>query len=277
MSLVQGSKEWLEWRRGGIGGSDVPAIMGESEYKTAYQLWLEKTGRKAPEESNWAMQRGTDAEPKIRAMYELQTGMDAPADCVEHAEHSYLRVSLDGYLPHESLLTEYKYPGAEKHEQARKNKVPETYYGQVQYQLAVTGMKRAHYVSYNGESIEIVPVTPDQEYIDRMLPMVKGFWEMVLNDTPPPMTDKDVLEVDDLESVTIFEEWKRQKLMMMQIEEISEQVNKKYEERKALLEAAREKIKETLKHPKVHCAGVSVVTVNRKSGQTLDIRLKELA
>ena len=35
MELEQNSKEWFEWRRGRICSSDVPAIMGVSEYNTA--------------------------------------------------------------------------------------------------------------------------------------------------------------------------------------------------------------------------------------------------
>ena len=40
--------EWLEQRKHGVGGSEVAAIMGLSPWKTATQLWLEKTGRIEP-------------------------------------------------------------------------------------------------------------------------------------------------------------------------------------------------------------------------------------
>ena len=35
----------------GIGGSDVSVIAGINPYKSAYQLWLEKTGQTEPAES----------------------------------------------------------------------------------------------------------------------------------------------------------------------------------------------------------------------------------
>ena len=41
-------EEWLEQRKHGVGGSEVAAIMGLSPWKTATQLWLEKTGRIEP-------------------------------------------------------------------------------------------------------------------------------------------------------------------------------------------------------------------------------------
>ena len=35
-------KEWLEWRRKGIGGSDVAAIMGISPFRTARDIYYDK-------------------------------------------------------------------------------------------------------------------------------------------------------------------------------------------------------------------------------------------
>ena len=37
--------EWLRYRNMGIGGSDVAALLGISKWKSALELWLEKTGQ----------------------------------------------------------------------------------------------------------------------------------------------------------------------------------------------------------------------------------------
>lgn len=37
--------EWVEWRRGGLGASDLPAILGLDPYTTEHELWEVKTGR----------------------------------------------------------------------------------------------------------------------------------------------------------------------------------------------------------------------------------------
>lgn len=42
--------EWLKIHQVGIGSSDAAAAIGLSPYKCALSLWLEKTGRKAPED-----------------------------------------------------------------------------------------------------------------------------------------------------------------------------------------------------------------------------------
>ncbi|EAC2591077.1 hypothetical protein JT90_16020, partial [Listeria monocytogenes] len=43
--------QWLLTRRQGIGGSDAGIIMGLNKYKTAFELWLDKTGQILPDES----------------------------------------------------------------------------------------------------------------------------------------------------------------------------------------------------------------------------------
>lgn len=43
-------EEWLDIRQQGIGSSDAAVAVGLSPYKSALSLWLEKTGRKQPED-----------------------------------------------------------------------------------------------------------------------------------------------------------------------------------------------------------------------------------
>ena len=43
-------REWLKWRRMGIGGSDASVIAGVNPFRSVFQLWKEKTGQAEPEE-----------------------------------------------------------------------------------------------------------------------------------------------------------------------------------------------------------------------------------
>lgn len=45
-------EEWLKYRTKGIGGSDVSIIAGINPFKSAHQLWLEKTGQIEPEQTD---------------------------------------------------------------------------------------------------------------------------------------------------------------------------------------------------------------------------------
>lgn len=55
-------EDWLEYRRAGIGGSDVAAIKGVSRYTSPYALWANKRGLDSLDSGNAATQWGNDLE-----------------------------------------------------------------------------------------------------------------------------------------------------------------------------------------------------------------------
>ena len=184
---VQGSPAWHQFRARHIGASEVSAILGESDFQTAYDLWLLKTGQSVPFEGNFATRRGTEAEPQIRKLYEELhlNGGKLTTPVMEYAEWPTLSASLDGYSEEFKLVVEFKYPSKTKHELAVNGRVPETYRAQVQAQLLVAGCQTAHYVSYNGASIAVVVVKAEPEFQARILEACKEFWLLVETKTPP--------------------------------------------------------------------------------------------
>ncbi len=63
-----------EERRTGCGASDVAGIFSLSPWTTPYQIWMEKTGRVDPQESNLQMRFGTYAEEFVAREYADATG-----------------------------------------------------------------------------------------------------------------------------------------------------------------------------------------------------------
>jgi len=57
----------------GIGGSDIPAIIGVNPYKTAYQLWLEKTGQAPATQDNKYMRAGRKLEQVVAEFFSEET------------------------------------------------------------------------------------------------------------------------------------------------------------------------------------------------------------
>ena len=49
---VQNTPEWLEWRRSRIGASDAAAILGVSQWDSAFDLWQRKLGIIPEQEKN---------------------------------------------------------------------------------------------------------------------------------------------------------------------------------------------------------------------------------
>jgi predicted phage-related endonuclease len=48
-----------------LGGSDIGAILGVSKYRSAMDIWLEKTGKKVDRKDNFALRFGSFAESFI--------------------------------------------------------------------------------------------------------------------------------------------------------------------------------------------------------------------
>ncbi len=67
-------EEWLAERKTGIGGSDAAAVLGISPWRTAVDVWLDKTGRKQPGEETEAMRIGTELEDFVARRYVERTG-----------------------------------------------------------------------------------------------------------------------------------------------------------------------------------------------------------
>lgn len=66
-------EEWLQARTQGIGGSDAGCIVGANPWKSARQLWKEKTGADKPDDisDKPAVRFGKEAEQHLRALFLL--------------------------------------------------------------------------------------------------------------------------------------------------------------------------------------------------------------
>src|ERR1043165_10209558 len=68
-------EQWLKDRKKGIGGSEVAAILGLDQYKSAFQVWHDKTGRSTKKPENAFMKFGQKAEKIVAEYWEEDTGL----------------------------------------------------------------------------------------------------------------------------------------------------------------------------------------------------------
>ena len=93
--------EWLKYRTQGIGGSDVSIIAGINPFRSAYQLWLEKTGQAEPEEAESEYAHfGTLLEPIVRNEFTRRTGIKVRQKhmLLRSMEHPFMFADLDGVI-----------------------------------------------------------------------------------------------------------------------------------------------------------------------------------
>ncbi|HEX7501986.1 MAG TPA: YqaJ viral recombinase family protein [Acidobacteriota bacterium] len=179
LEFEQSTDEWLSWRRGGIGASDAPVVMGLSPWQTDGELFLLKTGQKAERPANDAMQRGKRLEPVARLAYVNHSGIDVAPVCVQSREHSWMRASLDGLSADGRHVVEIKCPGEKDHRLAATGSVPEKYYPQLQHILAVTGLGEIYYWSFRFDHTVLLKVDRDETFIAGLVEKEVAFWARV--------------------------------------------------------------------------------------------------
>src|ERR1700690_2844696 len=95
-ALVQGTKEWLDFRKDKVGASDAPVIMGVSPWSTPLKLWEEKMGLRQPRKPTKSMEEGINNEEKARQMFEKETGIYVLPNVFVHPSLGWLMASFDG-------------------------------------------------------------------------------------------------------------------------------------------------------------------------------------
>ena len=181
-------EEWLQWRNLGIGSSDAPVAIGMSRYKSPLELWMEKTGRKMPDDlsNKDAVFWGTTLEPIVANVYAEKTGKKVRRvnSVLQHPEHPFMLANLDRIVEGGGVL-EIKTAGLRSQGQWEEG-VPLAYQIQVLHQLAVTGKAWADVaVLIGGQEFRIYRIERDETRITQLLELEKTFWQHVERQTPP--------------------------------------------------------------------------------------------
>ena len=211
------TREQIEFRKGGIGGSDAAAVLGASPWKSALELWLEKTGRTDDSKESTRLSVGSFLEPFIAA--EVQRGrviahgngkhlerilggkqlLGEGGEMLTHPEHPFMLANTDRtiggakvgdrWIP--SGILEIKTAGEWAFKRGWSHGVPLYYQVQCQHYMAVTGARFAIVACLEGlERVHVYELARDDAFIDgRLIPACAEFWGMVESGTPPPPDD----------------------------------------------------------------------------------------
>lgn len=192
--------EWLAERRKGIGGSDIPVLMGVSDYTSEYELWLDKTGRSEPEQTE-AMRRGHWLEPHVVDYFVAQTGI-AVRRCglVAHKENPILRVTPDRNTDDGGCLEVKTLDPRAKVAAEWRDGVARHAYVQGQYALLVTGRTRIWFAAYALDRRPMIrgPYERDEPLIERMANRATFWWNTYVKTDVPPPVDLDRLTDEEI-------------------------------------------------------------------------------
>lgn len=180
--------QWLAARQSGLGGSDAPAALGLSKWKTPLALYLEKRGELAPTEETEPMRWGTRLEPIVRQEYSERTGqvVRVPEGLLRHPRYPWMFATLDGVTDSQRLVEIKTARTAEGWGEPGTDEVPQAYLIQVQHYLAVTALAVADVaVLIGGQDFRLYEVPADRELQELVIEQEAEFWKAVQEGTPP--------------------------------------------------------------------------------------------
>lgn len=186
-------------RKQGIGASEAAIVMGASSWCTPYKLWMIKTGKI---EADDLSQRpdiwwGNELESIIAKRYQIVTGSRLKRNnrTLRHKAYPHILCHIDRKVIGQHKIVEIKSTNFFSYEwgDPGTDRVPESYYWQVQQQLAITGCDIADIAVYpkGSDDIRIYNVPRNNDLIMVLIERVNEFWRCVVSNTEPPIVTRD--------------------------------------------------------------------------------------
>lgn len=182
--IAKSETDWHDMRSKGLGGSDIGAMMGLNQYKSPYQLWLEKTGQvQEPDLSGKiAVQMGNWLEEFVAKKFEEVTGKMVQRDnkTYFHKDHPFLLANIDRKIIGEKAFLECKTTSAFCADQWEDGEIPASYLMQIQHYMNVLDYSYCYIaVVIGNQDFKWQKVERDDELIKIYTDRAKDFWHKV--------------------------------------------------------------------------------------------------
>lgn len=181
-----------------VGGSEVAAIMGLSQYETPLSIWAKKTGNIPSEiEMNEAIEFGIELEDFVCNKFAERTGKTVTVDETthRHPEYDYMVAHIDRRVDGGEVL-EAKTASAYL-AKAWEDDIPDAYYIQLNWYLGILGDSVGHIACLiGGQKFVYKEIKFDKALFDKCVETVRDFWENYVKTDVAPFAisgDKDTL------------------------------------------------------------------------------------
>lgn len=191
--LIIDREQWLRERKKGIGGSDVAAILGLSKWKSAYDIWVDKTTDVLQEEySNESIYWGNVLEEIVAQEFSKQTGFKVRRNnkILQHPEYYWMRASIDRKIVGENALLECKTTSEYNKNEWKDDEIPLNYILQCMHYLAVTGFEKCYIACLvGGRHFIYKEILRNEEVIKVLIEKERIFWQEHVEKNIPPEVD----------------------------------------------------------------------------------------
>jgi putative phage-type endonuclease len=193
-----------------LGGSDIGALLGISKYRSAVDVWMEKTGKEIFIKYSLPLRFGQFAESFVADEYALATGTQLATHdaAVVHPDYEYMHghidrfvlvtdsplVVSDGKITASRILeckTANPFAQSEWRE-AGSDQVPLSYLVQCVWYMMLTNIDRTDLaVLFGNADFRIYEITRDLDLEQMVLERAISFWKNhVIKDIPPAATSE---------------------------------------------------------------------------------------
>lgn len=275
--------EWLQERAKGIGGSDAGIILGLNKYRTAFELWLEKTGQVDPQEiDNEAIYWGNEMENVVAKEFEKRTGKKVRRTnfMYSHPNYPFIKANVDRLVVGESAVLECKTASAYLAKEWEGEEVPATYLVQVQHYLGVTGKEKGYIaVLIGGNKFIWKEIERDEELIKMIFDAERHFWSYHVQQGNAPELDGSSAAEQYLKEKYAQAEKDKEIILPGEYQELINQYEKVKSDEKLIKTARTEienKLKAELQDAEIGLTNTHFVTWKNQSRTSVDSKaLKE--
>src|SRR5688572_26005494 len=195
-----------------IGGSDIAAVLGISPWKTAVDLWLDKTAPRTAAETTRVLRRGSRLEPYIRDMIASEHGLQIVASNQRYVDQAvpYFAAEIDAetivdsptgpehWVENVEIKTVHPFKARDWGD-LDTDQLPIHYVAQAQWGLGITGRKTCRVFALIGDDLRPYVVERDDETIEALRDKAAEFWtRYVLPKLRPPFDFANSMTLDTL-------------------------------------------------------------------------------
>ena len=220
-------ESWLKYRKQGIGGSDAGAVCGLNPYRTAIQVYYDKTSDLIEDVDNEAMRQGRELEEYVARRFCEASGKKVRrANAMFYDEKNpFMIADVDRMIVGENAGLECKTASPYSEEKWRDDKIPLSYQLQCYHYMSVCNADSWYIaVLIYGRDFKYYKIERDDEVIENLIRIEKEFWnEYVLKQVIP---DPDGSKTAD---VAIAERFKESKSITIPLTGFDERLERRQE------------------------------------------------
>lgn len=193
--------EFLKRRKNFIGGSDIGCIIGVNPYKTALDIYIDKTTDTIDETISEPARFGSLLEDIVAQEYSHKTGnkVEIEQELIIHPQYPIACANIDRWVNNKEFILECKTAGFMKRNEWGEeytDQIPEHYLCQCAWYAAVCDVPKVDIaVLIGGQAFKIYTYYRNIEFEEKLLQIGLNFWNnhVIPRIAPPPTNLADIV------------------------------------------------------------------------------------